>query len=280
MVHLLRSAMKYASYTDRKTMAKDMKPIYTAATVQAAEMAMETFAETWGTKAPGAVLAWRNAWEDFTPFLAFTPEIRKVIYTTNQIESINYQLRKITKTRGSFPSAEAAILAPKPELIARLEENGLVVVPSIGAARHTGQVATTLLLFLLTSDSRVPDVVKKQYFERGLQDTVVSARADGMSHRVLRTGMVNALGSGSPLKGMSAAVQNADKFKSMTGMKWQQLAKDGLNMKKASDRTWQQIVMAANSPMLLKARLVEGNTGAGVHRLRAGRGHERRPAEL
>lgn len=109
VVHLLRSAMKYASYADRKTMAKDMKPIYTAATVQAAELAMEAFAETWGTKAPGAVMAWRNAWEDFTPFLAFTPEIRKVIYTTNQIESINYQLRKITKTRGSFPSAEAAI---------------------------------------------------------------------------------------------------------------------------------------------------------------------------
>ena len=109
VVHLLRSAMKYASYSDRKTMVKDMKPIYTAATVQAAELAMEAFAETWQTKAPGAVLAWRNAWEDFTPFLAFTPEIRKVIYTTNQIESINYQLRKITKTRGSFPSDEAAI---------------------------------------------------------------------------------------------------------------------------------------------------------------------------
>ncbi|GAA4763821.1 IS256 family transposase [Citricoccus nitrophenolicus] len=109
VVHLLRSAMKYASYSDRKTMAKDMKPIYTAATVQAAEMALEAFAEVWQAKAPGAVLAWRNAWEDFTPFLAFTPEIRKVIYTTNQIESINYQLRKITKTRGSFPSNEAAI---------------------------------------------------------------------------------------------------------------------------------------------------------------------------
>ena len=198
------------------------------------------------------------------PFLAFTPEIRKVIYTTNQIESINYQLRKITKTRGSFPSAEAAILAPKPELIARLEENGLVVVPSIGAARHTGQVATTLLLFLLTSDSRVPDAVKTQYLEKGLQDTVVSTRVDGMPHRVLRTGLVNALESCSPLNGMAAAVQNANKFKSMTGMKWQQLAKDGLNMRKASDRTWQQIVMAANTPMLLKAGLVEGNTEAGV----------------
>ncbi|WP_341230992.1 IS256 family transposase [Nocardioides salarius] len=109
VVHLLRSAMKYASYADRKTMARDMKPIYTAPTVEAAELAMEAFAEAWGTKAPAAVMTWRNAWEDFTPFLAFTPEIRKVIYTTNQIESINYQLRKITKTRGSFPSAEAAI---------------------------------------------------------------------------------------------------------------------------------------------------------------------------
>jgi putative transposase len=109
VVHLLRSAMKYASYGARKAMARDMRPIYTAPTVQAAELAMEAFAQTWQATAPGAVLAWRNAWEDFTPFLAFTPEIRKVIYTTNQIESINYQLRKITKTRGSFPSDEAAI---------------------------------------------------------------------------------------------------------------------------------------------------------------------------
>jgi len=222
-------------------------------------------------------------------------------------------------------------LAPKPELIARLKENGLVVIPSIGAAKHavkvaswgadavivqggeggghTGQVATTLLLpsvidalggagntsipvvagggffdgrglvaalaygasgvamgtrFLLTSDSRVPDAVKQQYLERGLQDTVVSTRVDGMPHRVLRTGLVNALESGSGVKSLVAAVQNANKFKSMTGMKWQALAKDGLNMKKASDRTWQQIVMAANTPMLLKAGLVEGNTEAGV----------------
>lgn len=109
VVHLLRSAMKYASYGARKAMARDMRPIYTAPTVQAAELAMDAFAQTWQSTAPGAVLAWRNAWEDFTPFLAFTPEIRKVIYTTNQIESINYQLRKITKTRGSFPSDEAAI---------------------------------------------------------------------------------------------------------------------------------------------------------------------------
>jgi len=69
--------MKYASYGTRKAMARDMRPIYTAPTVQAAELAMEAFAETWQSTAPGAVLAWRNAWEDFIPFLAFTPEIRK-----------------------------------------------------------------------------------------------------------------------------------------------------------------------------------------------------------
>lgn len=109
VVHLLRSAMKYASYSDRKNMARDMRPIYTAPTVEAAELAMEAFAETWQAKAPGAVMAWRSAWDDFIPFLAFTTDIRKVIYTTNQIESINYQLRKITKTRGSFPSDDAAL---------------------------------------------------------------------------------------------------------------------------------------------------------------------------
>ena len=109
VVHLLRSAMKYASYKDRKTMAKDMRPIYTAPTEEAAELAFKDFKTKWGTTAPGAVLAWENAWEEFTPFLKFTAGIRKVIYTTNQIESINYQLRKITKTRGHFPSDEAAI---------------------------------------------------------------------------------------------------------------------------------------------------------------------------
>ena len=109
VVHLLRSAMKYASYKDRKTMAKDMRPIYTAPTEEAAELAFKEFKTKWGDTAPGAVLAWENAWEEFTPFLKFTAGIRKVIYTTNQIESINYQLRKITKTRGHFPNDEAAL---------------------------------------------------------------------------------------------------------------------------------------------------------------------------
>lgn len=109
VVHLLRTAMKYASYKDRRAMARDMRPIYTAPSIEAAELAFKDFTATWGQVAPGAVLAWQNAWEDFIPFLKFTAEIRRVIYTTNQIESINYQLRKITKTRGHFPSDEAAL---------------------------------------------------------------------------------------------------------------------------------------------------------------------------
>jgi len=86
-----------------------LRPIYTAPTIEAAQLAMEAFREAWGAKAPGAVAAWDRAWEEFTPFLAFSPEIRKIIYTTNMIESINFQIRKVTKARGSLPTDEAAM---------------------------------------------------------------------------------------------------------------------------------------------------------------------------
>lgn len=136
---------------------------------------------------------------------------------------------------------------------------GLAAALSYGAA---GVAMGTR--FLLTSDSAVPDSVKQQYLARGLQDTTVSLKVDGMPHRVLNTELVNSLEKSSYAKGLVAAARNATKFKSMTGMKWSTLVKDGLAMKKASDRTWQQIIMAANTPMLLKAGLVEGNTEAGV----------------
>ncbi|MFV9453171.1 (3aS,4S,5R,7aS)-5-hydroxy-7a-methyl-1-oxo-octahydro-1H-indene-4-carboxyl-CoA dehydrogenase [Rhodococcus sp. NM-2] len=216
-------------------------------------------------------------------------------------------------------------LAPKQELIAKLKAAGVVVIPSIGAAKHakkvaswgadavivqggeggghTGPVATTLLLpsvldavdipvvaaggfydgrglaaalaygaagvamgtrFLLTQESTVPDSVKQQYLARGLQDTTVSRKVDGMPHRVLNTDLVNSLEHSGNIRGLAAAARNASKFKTMTGMKWSTLVKDGLAMKKSSDRTWQQIIMAANTPMLLKAGLVDGNTHAGV----------------
>ncbi|GCE37364.1 nitronate monooxygenase [Rhodococcus sp. USK10] len=216
-------------------------------------------------------------------------------------------------------------LAPKQELIAKLKAAGVVVIPSIGAAKHakkvaswgadavivqggeggghTGPVATTLLLpsvldavdipvvaaggfydgrglaaalaygaagvamgtrFLLTQESTVPDSVKQEYLARGLQDTTVSRKVDGMPHRVLNTELVDSLEHSGNVRGLVAAARNASKFKAMTGMKWSTLVKDGLAMKKSGDRTWQQIIMAANTPMLLKAGLVDGNTHAGV----------------
>lgn len=109
VVHLLRSAMRYASYTDRRKMAAALRPIYTAPTEQAAKLALEDFRTQWRTKSPGAVAVWDRAWPEFVPFLAFPVEIRKIIYTTNAIESLNYQLRKVTKARGSFPSDAAAM---------------------------------------------------------------------------------------------------------------------------------------------------------------------------
>lgn len=109
VVHLLRASLRYASWKDRKTMMASLRPIYTAATAEAAELAMNDFRGAWEKRAPGAVAAWDRAWQEFIPFLAFAPEVRKVIYTTNLIESINFQLRKVTKTRGSFPTDEAAM---------------------------------------------------------------------------------------------------------------------------------------------------------------------------
>jgi NAD(P)H-dependent flavin oxidoreductase YrpB (nitropropane dioxygenase family) len=219
-------------------------------------------------------------------------------------------------------------LAPKKDLIAKLKDNGVVVIPSIGAAKHavkvaswgadavivqggeggghTGPVATTLLLpsvldalgddgipvvaaggffdgrglaaalaygaegvamgtrFLLTSDSTVPDSVKQEYLHRSLNDTVVSTKVDGMPHRVLKTALVEKLEGGNPASALAAAAKNANDFKQMTGMKWTTMLRDGRSMRKSGDRTWQQIIMAGNTPMLLKAGLVDGNTDAGV----------------
>jgi len=210
-------------------------------------------------------------------------------------------------------------------LIAKLKDNGVVVVPSIGAAKHavkvaswgadavivqggeggghTGPVATTLLLpsvldavdipvvaaggffdgrglaaalsygaagiamgtrFLLTQESSVPEKVKQEYLARSLQDTVVSTRVDGMPHRVLDTELVRRLEDSGRIRGLAAAVGNATRFKAMTGMKWSTLVRDGLAMRKAKDLSWSQVIMAANTPMLLRAGLVEGNTEAGV----------------
>lgn len=110
VVHLIRSSMRFVSYKDKKGFAQELKTIYTAANVEAAEMALEAFAQgQWGRKYPAAVDVWRRAWDRFTPFLAFGPATRRVIYTTNAIESLNYQLRKIIKTKGQFPNDTAVV---------------------------------------------------------------------------------------------------------------------------------------------------------------------------
>jgi putative transposase len=109
-VHLIRAAMRFVSYQDRKKVAAALRPIYTAPTVEAAEAELLAFADSdLGRRYPAAVATWENAWERFIPFLAFPPELRKIIYTTNAIESLNYQLRKIIKNRGHFPNDDAVI---------------------------------------------------------------------------------------------------------------------------------------------------------------------------
>lgn len=109
VVHVIRNAMKFVSHQDRKQLVKSMKAIYTAPSVEAAELALKDLDAEWGRHYPGVVDVWRRAWPEFVPFLDYPPELRKIVYTTNTIESINFQLRKITKTRGHFPSDEAVM---------------------------------------------------------------------------------------------------------------------------------------------------------------------------
>lgn len=109
IVHLIRNSLDYASWKDRKVLAAALKPIYTAAHAEAAAQAMGEFERSaWGQKFPTVVASWRRAWDRVIPFFAFPPAVRRVIYTTNAIESLHSRLRKIIKTRGHFPSDDAA----------------------------------------------------------------------------------------------------------------------------------------------------------------------------
>jgi NAD(P)H-dependent flavin oxidoreductase YrpB (nitropropane dioxygenase family) len=221
-------------------------------------------------------------------------------------------------------------LAPKQDLIKTLKDHGIVVMPSIGAAKHavkvaawgadavmiqggeggghTGSVPTTLLLptvldalrdagsdipvvaaggffdgrglaaalaygaagvgmgtrFLLTQDSAVPEAVKRLYLEHDLAGTVVTSKVDGMPHRMLRTALVEELEGTSAVKRLGPTVRRTLEFKRTSGMSWLELAKDGRAMKKTQGRTLGQTALAANTPTMLKAGLVEGDTGAGV----------------
>lgn len=222
-------------------------------------------------------------------------------------------------------SVASFALAPKRDMITKLSDAGIVVMPSVGAARHaekvaewgahavvvqggeggghTGGVATTLLLpsvldavdipvvaaggffdgrglaaalaygaagvamgtrFLLTAESTVPEAVKQYYLQQGLGGTVVTRRVDGMPHRVLRTDLVNRLEQAGGVRAVASALANALRFRKLTGLSLTAMAREGIAMKRSGERTWSQVIMAANTPMLLRSGLVEGNTEAGV----------------
>jgi transposase-like protein len=109
IVHLIRNSLDYTSWKDRNLLAAALKPVYTAPSVEAAALALDEFERgPWGQKYPTVVACWRRAWDRVIPFFAFPPAVRRVVYTTNAIESLHSQLRKIIKTRGHFPSDDAA----------------------------------------------------------------------------------------------------------------------------------------------------------------------------
>jgi NAD(P)H-dependent flavin oxidoreductase YrpB (nitropropane dioxygenase family) len=216
-------------------------------------------------------------------------------------------------------------LAPNERVIRSLKDDGLVVVPSIGARRHaekvaawgvdavivqggeggghTGSVPTSILLpqvagavglpvigaggfsdgrglvaalaygaagiamgtrFLLTSDSPVPDSVKAEYLKRTVTDTVVTSVLDGVPQRVLRTPLADQLIAGRPLSRLRRSVGHAIAFQRMSGSSWRDIVAEGLAMKRSHDLTWTQVIMAANTPMMLRASMVDGRTDLGT----------------
>jgi NAD(P)H-dependent flavin oxidoreductase YrpB (nitropropane dioxygenase family) len=216
-------------------------------------------------------------------------------------------------------------MAPREDLIKRLKDAGVVVMPSIGARRHaekvaawgvdavlvqggeggghTGAVPTSLLLpqvvdavdipvvaaggffdgrglvaalaygaagiamgtrFLLTSDSTVSDAVKHVYLEKAVTDTLVTTQVDGVPHRVLRTDFTERLDRGGKVSSVPRALRNALRFQKLSGISWRDMLREGRAMRKSQDLTWSQVVMAANTPMLLKAAMVDGRPDLGV----------------
>ena len=107
LVHLIRHSLKYVSWKERKAVARDLRAIYTAPNAEAAEQALEVFASTWDSRFPSISKSWRSRWENVIPFFSYPAPIRKVIYTTNAIESVHASIRKVTAKRGAFPTADS-----------------------------------------------------------------------------------------------------------------------------------------------------------------------------
>ena len=146
IVHLIRSSLRYVPRREREQVARDLKPIYTAKDADQAQAELEAFDEKWGQRFPVITKAWLDAWEHVIPFLAFPAEVRRVIYTTNAIEALNRQLRKAIKTKGSFPTEDAAR-----KLVYLALQNA---VPQWTRCRNW---TTALLAFKIHFGDRVPD---------------------------------------------------------------------------------------------------------------------------
>jgi putative transposase len=146
IVHLIRHSLKYVPRRERERVARDLRPIYTAVDADAAQLALETFDEQWGQRFAVITQAWLNAREHVTPFLAFPPEVRRVIDTTNAIEALNRQLRKALKTKGHFPNEEAAR-----KLIY------LAILNAVPARTKTRSRTAALLAFKIHFADRLPD---------------------------------------------------------------------------------------------------------------------------
>ena len=150
VVHLIRASLRYASKKDWAPLTKDLRLVYTAVDEAAAETALDAFAERWEQRYPAIVKLWRSHWAEFVPFLAFPPDVRRVVYTTNLIESINARLRKVTRNRGQFPSEQAALkvlyLA-----VRNLEE---FRSPQVGTTSSSWKKA--LQAFTIYFDGRIP----------------------------------------------------------------------------------------------------------------------------
>ena len=109
IVHMVRNSLNYVGWNKRKEVAADLRLVYSAATIDAAEQALADFEDKWNNAYPPIALSWRNNWQRIIPFFDYPPEIRRIIYTTNAIESVNMSLRKVSKNRGSFPNDDAVI---------------------------------------------------------------------------------------------------------------------------------------------------------------------------
>ena len=109
IVHMIRATLRYVSYVDRKALVKDLKPVYSAPSEEAAQKALDAFEERWGARYPAAAKGWRTRWNEIVPFLAFPGPIRKMLYTTNAVESLNAEFRKALNPRVQFPTDDAAL---------------------------------------------------------------------------------------------------------------------------------------------------------------------------